>query len=106
MHRTSQTGVPDPNKSAHMLHQCKQLDKPLIFGSTPPVPQIPYIRGLGVLAHTMRVDTPEQSIFPLKVTHRVPANHPTIHNALVVCCYTHLLNSSLNALPTANKCNL
>ena len=30
---------------------------------------MPYIRGLGTLAHIMRVDTPEQSVSPCKAAH-------------------------------------
>ena len=58
MHKTSQTRGHNPNKSAYTPQQYKPSDKPLYFGSTPPVPQIPYTQGLGILARTMQVDTP------------------------------------------------
>ena len=56
-----------------------------------------------MLAHTMQVDTPEQSSSPLKATHRVLASYPAMHNALVVCCCTSLPNPNLYAQLTANK---
>ena len=33
---------------------------------------------------TMQVDTPKQSVPPVKATHKIPASHPTIQNALFV----------------------
>ena len=66
---------------------------------------MPYTRGLGMLAHTMRVDTPNQSIPPFKATHKVLANHPTMPSALVVHYYTHSPNLYLHTQPTANKYN-
>ena len=78
-------GVATPTKAAHTPCQCKQSDKPLCFGFIPPVPQMPYTQGLATLVCTMRVNTPKQSIYPFKTTHKVPASHSTVHNALAVC---------------------
>ena len=46
-----------------------------------------------MLDYTMQVETPEQSISPLKANRRVLANYPTVYNALVIYFF-HMFSKS------------
>ena len=100
----SDWGSQPQQKCSHTTLMQVPLDKPLCFSSTPPAPLNYPIHEVWVqLACTMRVDTPKQIIPPFKATHKVPASHPTMQNALIICFYTCTLNSSQYAQLTVNK---
>ena len=71
--------------------QIQKLNKPLCFGSTPPVPWAPYTQGLGTLAHTMQVDPLNQGISPLNQPKSILSGHPAVNSAPIIYCYTCIL---------------